>query len=295
MILEKDRQTFSKSIGIIIAIQGLAWFGISVTGIVVKQTTPSIAKKDLSDIQSYTQYIARIIYDNFLVSNARDKVIRPQDFEAFLWIYTVLSGIWVAAALDLNLAIRFKKSRQSYSALVLGVVVLLTSVIDLVLFSLLARDYSTCPFSLSSTSEVTTTDASTTIQNTEIVAEALMPMALTITTGTTIDCKVATGIVMSIAARGYVLWLINVVTAICLISIGTKVFRSPGLLGYEKNTIPRVKFPEQKKGTSANNDFLYYGDNDAFQPQHVTPSSRPRSNNSSTPVVLSSRNQNNYF
>lgn len=43
------------------------------------------------------------------------------------------------------------------------------------------------------------------------------------TEGTFIDCQVANGIIMSLAARGYVLWAINVVLGIVLIVIGAKV------------------------------------------------------------------------
>lgn len=98
-------------------------------------------------------------------------------------------------------AVHHKKLRQSFNVLVLGVIVTATSIIDFVFFALLARDFSTCPF-----------DLSTTISTLE-----------TTSLGTAIDCQVADGIVMSLAARGYVLWLINVVVAINLITIAAKV------------------------------------------------------------------------
>lgn len=93
--------------------------------------------------------------------------------------------------------------------LVLGVIVIATSIIDFVFFALLARDFSTCPFDVSTT---TFTEETTTV-NTSL--------------GTAIDCQVADGIVMSLAARGYVLWLINVVVGINLIAIAAQVGCSP--------------------------------------------------------------------
>lgn len=99
-------------------------------------------------------------------------------------------------------AVYHKKLRQSYIVLVLGVILIATSIIDFVFFALLARDFFTCPFDLSTT---TTTSASTSL-------------------GTAVDCQVADGIVMSLVARGYVLWLINVVIGINLITIAAKVW-----------------------------------------------------------------------
>lgn len=96
-------------------------------------------------------------------------------------------------------AVYHKKLRQSYIVLVLGVILIATSIIDFVFFALLVRDFFTCPFDLSTT---TTTSA----------------------LGTAIDCQVADGIVMSLVARGYVLWLINVVIGINLITIAAKVW-----------------------------------------------------------------------
>jgi len=307
MFLSRDREKFVRAVGIIVAIQGILWLSLAIAAIVVQSSPPKSLTQDLKEYTSYSQYLARIIYNDFIVPNPTrntDKVIRPEDFNAFLWIYATLSTIWVVAAFDQNLAVSTHKPRQMHSMMILGVILLVTSVIDLVFVSLLARDFHTCPFVLKAPTPPVTPPTTTTTpaRAVKYLSEELLspnPTALT-----DIDCQVSNGIVMSLAARGYVLWLINVILAISLITIGAKAIKraSPTLLTYgttNTNTIPRVKIPEARKVPSpyetpthnAVNEFALYGSN---KDVYMTPLST-RENKISTPMALNNKNQSIYF
>ncbi|KAH1010926.1 hypothetical protein HUJ05_005151 [Dendroctonus ponderosae] len=149
MILTQDRQRLSRAVGILIVLQGTTWFALALTGLIVLYSPPtSLTDTSMTAYTKYSQYLGRIIYNDFMIESQTrtiSKVIRPTDFAAFLWIYVILSALWVVASLDQNLAIRYKKSRQSHITLVLGISTLLISLLDLVFFSLLARDFSTKP------------------------------------------------------------------------------------------------------------------------------------------------------
>ncbi|XP_066256231.1 uncharacterized protein [Euwallacea similis] len=322
MFFSRDREKFIKVVGVLITIQGLTWFALSLGGILVKNAPPEkLTETDFRDYTKYSEYLSKIIYQNFLNSDvtvrSETKVIRPLDFEVFLWIYVVLSTVWVATSVDLHFAIKNRKPRQTYNTLTVGVIVLLTSIIDLVFFALLARDFSTCPFNLR-TSSTETTSTSTTLSSVESASTAFTSTtALTSTTtlssttaivaedpivhlysssdgnvATLIDCQVASGIVMTLAARGYVLWLVNVVLAINLLFIGAKALRTSKFLSYDRNTIPRVKIGDssQRKAPSPSNDF--HNGNGRYSPPGGKKEGR---NYIGTPVALNSKNHSIYF
>uniref|UniRef100_A0AAR5PP73 Uncharacterized protein n=1 Tax=Dendroctonus ponderosae TaxID=77166 RepID=A0AAR5PP73_DENPD len=321
MILTQDRQRLSRAVGILIVLQGTTWFALALTGLIVLYSPPtSLTDTSMTAYTKYSQYLGRIIYNDFMIESQTrtiSKVIRPTDFAAFLWIYVILSALWVVASLDQNFAIRYKKSRQSHITLVLGISTLLISLLDLVFFSLLARDFSTCPFSLGS--DTTTNSIETTTQTTEApssitaitmtaastseASTAAAPLSNAIfsyiqvlpsvsSAGTLIDCQVANGIIMSLAARGYVLWAVNVVLGIVLIIIGAKASRPSGLLRYGK-AIPRAKLTDQRKPPSPSDDLVFYDDNDRFSPPGA-PAKGTRGV-TGTPVALNNKNQNIYY
>ncbi|KAL1518294.1 hypothetical protein ABEB36_001936 [Hypothenemus hampei] len=303
MFLTRDKRTYVKAIGILVIIQGLAWFVFSVIGIVLIHSPPNRFKNRLK-YHNYGEYLAQIIYNEFIeYSSLRDekKVIRPADFQAFLWIYAVLSVVWVAAAFDQHAAIKWKKFRQSYVVFALGVILIFTSVIDLVFFSLLTRDFSTCPFEVSSdastlipilSTPATVDDLSTTITVFETASPTNLPTQFTsrlILEVPRIDCQVANGIVMSLAARGYVLWFVNVVLGMHLIVIAMKVNKNPfEPRQYGTARIPRVRMPSEapRKPGSVSNDSVFYGDS--------VPIPVPKDRNG-TPIALTNKNPNIYY
>lgn len=72
-------------------------------------------------------------------------------------------------------------------------------------------------------SSITTDPTTDTSESTDSRFLSLVLLQASSSGGTSIDCQLANGIIMSLAARGYVLWLINVVLAVCLIKIGARV------------------------------------------------------------------------
>lgn len=87
-------------------------------------------------------------------------------------------------------AIYANKNRQVIVMRIWGGLTLLTSLIDLMMTMLMAMDYTTCRGTSS-----------------EIISQAQY------------SCYLAVGIVMTIVARGFTLWLINVILAIILITM----------------------------------------------------------------------------
>ncbi|CAG9763267.1 unnamed protein product [Ceutorhynchus assimilis] len=278
MALSRQRQRFGRVVGFIVMFQGVAWFTLCLLGIIVRKTPPDSMMQVVTSYESYSYYLSRIIYQEFFGKSTRTytKVIRPADFEAFLWIYVVLSAIWVVASIDQNFALRQKKISHSHLALVLGVTLLVTSVIDLVLVCLLGRDFFNCPLDLVLTTEAISTTTVATVK-------------------TPLDCQLAIGIIMTLAARGYVLWLLNAVTGICLIFFSAKALKKPALLAYGNKTIPRAKLEDttarNKKARSPANssDLVFYGD------ERDTPPIQDPRTRGSMPAALNNKNQNIYF
>ncbi|XP_066148195.1 uncharacterized protein [Euwallacea fornicatus] len=318
MFFSRDREKFVRAVGVLIVVQGLTWFALSLAAIVVKNAPPeNLTETRFRDHIKYSEYLNKIIYQNFLSSDvparSETKVIRPLDFEIFLWIYAVFSTIWVVTALDLHFAVKRRYPRQTYNTLAVGVIVLLTSVIDLVFFALLARDFSTCPFDLAAV-PTETTSTSTTLTSPESPSTTLTSTTVTAETDSTVridlssdrpiwlgqpgdvagpmDCQVASGIVMTLAARGYVLWLVNVVLAVNLLLIGVESLRAPRLLSHNRNTIPRARIGDssQRKAPSPSND-LYNGNG-----RHSPPGGGKEGRGYlGTPVALNGRSTNIYF
>lgn len=275
---------------------------------VVTNYTPESVKRTPTN---YNEYISSVIYSHF-IDPGNGNIITPASFNALRWIYIVLSALWVAASIDQYSALKRNKGRQAYVSVILGIIIIITSIIDIVFLALLARDFSECTFStvisVSTTIQPsTTTQLSTTTQpatitqpsttlalEEETTAEGLLMLQafseVIINTG--IDCKLATGIVMTIVARGYVLLFVNVFLSLSLIVVGTQALSTPSIFKYEQNTIPRVQVPRTGKKSPA------YGDHEFFEDVYTAPPF-PEVNSqrySSTPVSLGkNRNSSNYY
>ncbi|XP_060520461.1 uncharacterized protein LOC132698432 [Cylas formicarius] len=265
MYLTGDTKVFGKFVSILGIFQGLTWIILSTISIFFYYHTPKKMTWNMdTEYSEFHEYLNRIIYDRF-IGGAKDnegRVLESQDFHVFMWIYLILSAVWVAASIDAYSAIRWNKTRQAHVLLLLGILILLISILDLIFAGLLGRDFSSCDFQL-----------------------YLTPLE-----GTPIDCQLAIGIVMTLVARGFVLLALNVVLSIATIIAAARVFNThmPRILAYEQNTIPRAHMPRIE-------DKPQIREPDLFYPSISYGPAIPSRTQSSTPVALNNRNQNIYY
>uniref|UniRef100_A0AAR5PP92 MARVEL domain-containing protein n=1 Tax=Dendroctonus ponderosae TaxID=77166 RepID=A0AAR5PP92_DENPD len=160
-------------------IQGFIWTVLSLTAILLGQFS----------LQNTSISPGSLIHAIYLNSSSSDTglIIDGDSFRYFLYIYVVLSGCWLIVS-SLLLWDHFReKTVSKYYEGVLATwmfVVGLTALLDVILFSLLVHDYEKERKNIE-------------VDSPELQLEL-----------------VAIGVVFTLAARGYVLWIVNVIFAV---------------------------------------------------------------------------------
>lgn len=166
-------------------IQGVLWTSLSSTALFYYHTDEN---SDLLE-GNYLGHLIYIIYlanGNYAKLYAVDIVIGAEDFSYFMYVYLVLSFVWfIVSTVTLWATIKDKKQKHYDGAILAWVITAsFLSLLDLILLFILSHDYH--------------------------IAEDQYD-------GSSIGLILsAIGIVMTLAARGFVLWVINVVFIVVL-------------------------------------------------------------------------------
>ncbi|XP_066151371.1 uncharacterized protein [Euwallacea fornicatus] len=160
-------------------IQGVVWTILSAL---------SIAFYHMEAI-SFDDYSMKIYIYIMYIQNqcVNDQIIGAKEFSYFMYIYLILSITWFVVSSVTLWIIKTDRQRNYYdqSIITWSVVTSLVSLLDLILLSILSYDYRI-------------------FQNSEVQTQEKIMILTTI------------GIVMSLAARGFVLWVINIVFVVIL-------------------------------------------------------------------------------
>ncbi|KYB28294.1 hypothetical protein TcasGA2_TC032636 [Tribolium castaneum] len=194
--------------GLLGLIQGIAWTTLSVLCICCYTGSIQL-DKNASSAEYY-----RVIYVIFLhepnKTTNSELLIQPKEFLIFMCFYAAFSAIWLCISGAVIWAMIHNKW-QLTKCLFGGwsTTAFIISLVDIILTSLLGRDYAR-------------------IENTSDLL--------------TLVCY---GIVMSLACRGYVLWVVNVVFAVVFLKFTIKIVLKenqgsamPIIHGYESNNNP---------------------------------------------------------
>lgn len=229
--------------GVIGVMQSMAWFGLSITALVGYNC--NIGFEGVG--ANYGHLLTVTLYDMYFRSEGCTPAQYPSiDFQAIedlellssstvnIWMWVVLSLSFVWLLSSLTLLMNVKKSHLKYANVFIYFWVFITlvvSVIDLVLFILFALDYDTI-FSHSFSIDLDFSPSSSSVL---------------------ITAQNSAGIMMSLALRGYVLWLINLLLALYLFTQTFKV--------YDYNKLVKSGRVVQTSGGQVNNAFSL---NEAF-------------------------------
>ncbi|CAG9840447.1 unnamed protein product [Diabrotica balteata] len=232
MALTPLQVILGKSAAIIGAVQGLAWWGMSLACIIVYYNETEVS----TSTTSFSQILSEGLQVSYLVKNSKTlwtwRVILPSDLIVVAWMYLFASIVWFVISIDQFVAIHWNKRRQSTLMISWGALTICISVVDLVFSSLLLRDFMNCPMG--------TVDM--------------------------LGCHIVIGTVMTIAARGYTLWLLNGVLAISTILSGVNIITHEKI----KSTINGIEIPRAKTGPSQNNTLehpRHLQENSNYSPQ----------------------------
>ncbi|KAJ8919063.1 hypothetical protein NQ315_016970 [Exocentrus adspersus] len=214
MVLSPAKRNLGRIAAVLGILQGVAWISMSLISIILHYWAP-----ELEIGTSYADYVGSLLYHKFIIDDVEIMestfIITGTTFSVFMWIYFVLSVLWCSVSIDQFTAIYAGKKRQVVIMRIWGGFTLLISLIDLLFTMLLAMDYTSCGGTSS-----------------KIIDEAQY------------FCYLTVGIVMTMVARGYTLWFINVVFSIMLLMILRK---EPNIAYEESNssiyssTIPRAR------------------------------------------------------
>ncbi|XP_060520102.1 uncharacterized protein LOC132698185 isoform X2 [Cylas formicarius] len=170
--------------GLIGAVQGLAWSILSLVSILIYEKVIKVVI-DADDADKIRTYLYFFLVKDDESNDGSSFIVTSKVFNIFMYLYFVLSLILLGvSAIILWAFARNKAQNQQIRLLALWVSTIgILSVLDFVLTSLFAHDYHKLPDDVQSS---------------------------------IILLQVTYGIVMTLAARGYVLWIINVIFAIVL-------------------------------------------------------------------------------
>ncbi|XP_030762600.1 uncharacterized protein LOC115887335 [Sitophilus oryzae] len=159
-------------------VQGLLWLGLGIAVVIIKS---SITVCQDENLQSDSIGIGCAIYNVFIKDSEDDhRIINAEGFIIFVYIYLGLSLLWFfVSSFSIWGTLRAGNNSKAKNV-VWSATTTVISLIDVILMSLLVYDY------------------------------------INYEGGRTIAENVAFGIVLSIAVRGYVLWIINLIFAIVL-------------------------------------------------------------------------------
>ncbi|KAJ8950194.1 hypothetical protein NQ318_003185 [Aromia moschata] len=182
--------SYRKNLGRVAAVlgilQGVSWTFLTLVAIIIHYWQPAIETGT-----TYTRLIQIMLYSKFLVDDGSVSgttfILNPNNFVVIMWIYFVISVLWDSFSVDMLTAINHNKKRRAIVERLWGILTLFISLLDLVVTILLATDYAACG------------NASP--------------------EGVTMDeffCYTSVGIAMTIAGRGFTLWVVNIVLSIVL-------------------------------------------------------------------------------
>ncbi|KAL1517589.1 hypothetical protein ABEB36_001331 [Hypothenemus hampei] len=227
--------------------QGIAWTGLSIAAIIVYYSD------DPPSVWSFAIYI----YESYIYKDAdSEDYLTGSEFIYIYFVYLVISVTWLVVSLCLLWATRRKKFGKIYYKSILAwiVVASLTVLLDLIVVCIVGYNYATVynkywdqvsGIDGSTTSPTTTTagpDESDDDSNTylKIIATAVAAGSNNSVSRTHL---VAQGIVMTIAARGFVLWIVNVIFIIVLFKHALQLQKKQA---YAKNSIGRDDYSSSR-------------------------------------------------
>ncbi|XP_044255535.1 uncharacterized protein LOC123005706 isoform X2 [Tribolium madens] len=180
--VQKNLLTIGSSLGIF---EGAVWFLMSLVCIVeyLISDPPSEA------VTTYANYYNYFFYNRFLNRKimTENVVINPDTFHAFMWIYLILNATWIGLSVYQLRLINIDDSRFLNVLKYWEVDTILISFLDLLFVILLGVDYDKTCFSGPTNLEISK----------RILLEA--------------GCTNATITVLVVAAKGFILWIINVI------------------------------------------------------------------------------------
>ncbi|XP_023028218.2 uncharacterized protein isoform X3 [Leptinotarsa decemlineata] len=288
--------------------QAATWFSLSLVSILFYESAIEI---DTTSQHEYGNYIYNY-YLNRNNPNGENYIIYPETFNYFMWIYLVLSFIWlVSSCFILWAVVRGKWKNMSKLIIFWSSITIAIAVTDIILMSLVAADLQKA-HDLSNNPTETTTET-TTKTTTETTTETTIVTSTTVST--TVDPSLTStipkttslpdptievpqgrylqlsenlstvifpqstytsmGIVMTLAARGYVLWCINVILAIVLIVLvrQMKKMNRPTLLppidAFDTRTRPFTLYDQTDIGTGHDNNGFTVDDDIIFSPKRT--------------------------
>ncbi|KAF5289170.1 hypothetical protein FQR65_LT02060 [Abscondita terminalis] len=193
-----DVKPFIKPFGYVTSclaiVQGLTWSILSLLTILI-QTEAWIINSD-EELPTHGQVLGDAILLGYIVGDEGfknilfvDVYIRPKNFYIWVSVFFIISLVWIGFSAHLLVAL-FQNQNRSYQKclLALGIWTVIVCVADLLLTAILARDY----------------NALVNSYNNNMSIDLLYAV---------LSC----GVLMSIVARGYVMWIINLVLAIILL------------------------------------------------------------------------------
>ncbi|XP_066148196.1 uncharacterized protein [Euwallacea fornicatus] len=225
------------------AVQAFSWIILATICLVLYYVKPrsieDLEKRPMTSDTSFRDLISFYLYSSVLDKNGstEGRVILPLSFHIICWIYLVLSGLWAALSVTECLSLFNRKSRKfsRHIQTALGVVTLLVCTLDAVVFALAFYDYYNIDF----------VDLSHLESDKNGDCDYQMNMDFQLRT--IVGMKISYGILSTLAARGYTLWLINVAAGFYSIVSPIMLFQMPPLLQYEESSIPRPKFQTKKR------------------------------------------------
>lgn len=256
---------------IIGSIQAVAWLVLSLISILYynNQIEPNISS-------SHNSY-GYVIYLLYLQSNhTTDYLIHPESFNIVMYFYMVLSFVWLIISIALFwVTLRKKQNKVSRLLISWSAITIIITILDIIMMSLLAADlhHSQALPSDQSTPTVETTSESSSTTESQSEFETY---SLNIDTQT---MSAAITIVMSLAARGYVLLILNGTFAIILAIAVYKnrqesipIFQRPIINAYGNGIRPTTLYDQVEIDKSFQNEgfqsdeytfaFKYYQNNE---------------------------------
>ncbi|KAH1010925.1 hypothetical protein HUJ05_005150 [Dendroctonus ponderosae] len=251
-----------RTIGLCRKIQGFAWFVLSVVCIVFYYIPTQVhLEYEITNQTPYTDLLTFCLYENFLNRNNREnnRQLISRNFHIFIWIYTVLSVIWMGLAIAECITI-FRRRAHKHSnhiLLSLGIATLLMCTLDTIIYALAWVDYLAInPFDYT----VAKCDVSENCDFDEQVDTQFRYQ---------IGRKIAYGIAMTLFARGYLLWIFNWVAGVSCMVASIRRFQLPPILQYD-DTIPRPRILRRSHGTLDSGRSSVYEDDGYFDEPPAT-------------------------
>lgn len=226
MELNNDKRFFLRFVSILSMLEALAWSLMSIIAIVIYLKQP---KLQIDEDTSYARLISINLYYRFLYDpedsdSSHDYIIvNTTVFQIFMWFYLILNLCWIINSYLLFLVSKVS-SKNSTKTLgkrmkIWSGNITIICILDLIFLCILARDYDYCPSPVSK-GMIELLDINSFI------------------------CHQALGIVLVLAAKGFVLWFINFGSALTISYLRYNMIVSPKININEPFTpyfsIPRI-------------------------------------------------------